>query len=245
MGAEFRQALSARGLAWAVGIPRHQKVYPRDVELVFPIAGRGRPRKRHVPNVLSVSAEDMLAHAKWRTLAWRKGTKGPLKARFAAVRVRVADGPPQRIGDKGMQHMPGEEVWLVGERRASGEQKYYLANLPADANLKTLAATIKARWVCEQAHQQLKEELGLDHFEGRSWRGLHRHALMTMIAYAFLQHLRLAAASGGKKNLGRPASADPAGHTKSRRRRPGPRPALPMSTLPPTSPKTVRLKVPK
>ena len=142
----------------------------------------------------------MLTQAKWRTLAWRKGTKGPLRARFAAVRVRVADGPPQRIGDKGMQHMPGDEVWLVGERRASGEQKYYLANLPAEADLKTLAATIKARWVCEQAHQQLKEELGLDHFEGRSWRGLHRHALMTMIAYAFLQHRRLAAASGGKKN---------------------------------------------
>src|SRR4029077_230811 len=68
MGAEFRQALSARGLAWAVGIPRHQKVYPRDVELVFPVAGRGRPRKRHVPNVLSASAEDMLAQAKWRKL---------------------------------------------------------------------------------------------------------------------------------------------------------------------------------
>ena len=134
----------------------------------------------------------------------------PLKARFAAVRVRVADGPPQRIGDKGMQHMPGEEVWLVGERRASGEQKYYLANLPADADLKTLAATIKARWICEQAHQQLKEELGLDHFEGRSWHGLHRHALMTMIAYAFLQHRRLAAASGGKKNPLGPASADAA-----------------------------------
>ncbi len=122
-----------------------------------------------------------------------------MKARFAAVRVRVADGTPQRIGDKGMQHMPGDEVWLVGERRASGERKYYLANLPADADLKTLAATIKARWVCGQAHQQLKEELGLDHFEGRSWRGLHRHALMAMIAYAFLQHLRLAAASGEKK----------------------------------------------
>ena len=199
MSAEFRQALSARGLAWAVGIPRHQKVYPRDVELVFPVAGRGRPRKRHVPNVPSVGAEDVLTNAKWPTLAWRKGTKGLLKARFAAVRVRVADGPPQRIGDKGMQHMPGEEVWLVGERRASGEQKYYLANLPANAKLRTLAATIKARWVCEQAHQQLKEELGLDHFEGRSWQGLHRHALMTMIAYAFLQHRRLAAASREKR----------------------------------------------
>ncbi len=204
MSAEFRQALSARHLAWAVGVPRHQKVYPRDVELVFPVAGRGRPRKRHVPDVLSKSAEETLANEKWRVVAWRKGTKGLLKARFAALRVRVADGEPQRIGDKGMQHMPGEEVWLVGERRVSGEQKYYLANLPADTDLKTLAATIKARWVCEQAHQQLKEELGLDHFEGRSWQGLHRHALMAMIAYAFLQHRRLAAAAGGKRILAGP-----------------------------------------
>ncbi len=199
MSAEFRQALSARRLAWAVGVPGRQKVYPHDVRLVFPIAGRGRPRKRHVPDALSLSAETMLANEKWRVVAWRKGTKGLLKARFAALRVRVADGPPQRIGDKGMQHLPGEEVWLVGERRVSGEQKYYLANLPGDADLKTLAATIKARWVCEQAHQQLKEELGLDHFEGRSWQGLHRHALMAMIAYAFLQHRRLAAAAGEKR----------------------------------------------
>ena len=61
-----------------------------------------------------------------------------------------------------------------------------------------LAAAIKARWACEQAHQQSKDELGLDHFEGRSWTGLHRHALMTMIAYAFLQTQRLAVAKGGK-----------------------------------------------
>ena len=99
--------------------------------------------------------------------------------------------------------MPGDEVWLVGERRSTGEQKYYVSNLPADTSLKTLAATIKARWVCEQAHQQLKEELGLDHFEGRSWIGLHRHALMTMIAYAFLQTRRLKAA-GRKKRIGGP-----------------------------------------
>src|SRR6516225_1187539 len=109
------------------------------------------------------------------------GTKGKLKARFAAVRVRIADGPPQRIRDKGQQHLPGEEAWLIGEHRMSGEKKYYLANLPAKTDLRTLAATIKARWICEQAHQQMKEELGLDHFEGRSWQGLHRHALMTMI----------------------------------------------------------------
>ena len=105
--------------------------------------------------------------------------------------------------DNRVQCMPGEEVWLVGERRSTGEQKYYLSNLPADTTIKTLAAAIKARWVCEQAHQQLKEELGLDHFEGRSWTGLHRHALMTMIAYAFLQSRRLKAA-GRKKRIGGP-----------------------------------------
>jgi SRSO17 transposase len=123
-----------------------------------------------------------------------------LKARFAAVRVRIADGPPQRIRDKGQQHLPGDEAWLIGVHRTSGEKKYYLANLPAGMSLRALAAAIKARWVCEQAHQQLKEELGLDHFEGRSWPGLHRHALMTMIAYAFLQHRRLTRARRKKKS---------------------------------------------
>jgi SRSO17 transposase len=245
LSAPFRRGLSARGLAWAVGIPARQKVYPREVELIFPVAGRGRPRKRHVPNVLSVKAEDMLAQAKWRTVSWRKGTKGPLKARFAAARVRVADGPPQRIGDKGQQHLPGEEVWLVGEWRASGERKYYLVKVAPDADLKTLAATIKARWVCEQAHQQLKEELGLDHFEGRSWKGLHRHALMCMIAFAFLQHRRLAAASGGKKNPVRSASTDAPGHSKTRRSRPRARSTLPMSALPKAHSQTTRMNLPK
>ena len=198
--APFRQELTARNLAWAVGIPRHLKVYPVGVQLIWPVAARGRPRKRHVPDSVSVPAEHMLADIKWRTLSWRTGTKGKLKARFAAIRVRTADGPPQRIWDKGQQHLPGDEAWLIGEQRVSGEKKYYLANLPAEADLRGLAAAVKARWICEQAHQQLKEELGLDHFEGRSWHGLHRHALMTMIAYAFLQHRRLAKAKRGKKN---------------------------------------------
>ena len=74
----------------------------------------------------------MLASAQWRTVSWRSGTKGRLKARFAAVRVRTADGPPQRIWDKGQQHLPGDEAWLIGEHRASGEKKYYLANWPPE-----------------------------------------------------------------------------------------------------------------
>ena len=206
LSAPFRQGLTARSLAWAVGIPRHLKVYPVGVQLIWPVAARGRPRQRHVPDILSMPAEDILANAKWQTVSWRTGTKGRLKARFAAIRVRTADGPPQRIRDKGQQHLPGDEAWLIGEHRTSGEKKYYLANLSAATDLRTLAATIKARWICEQAHQQLKEELGLDHFEGRSWQGLHRHALMTMIAYAFLQHRRLTKARRGKKNQWAPAS---------------------------------------
>ena len=133
--------------------------------------------------------------------------------------------------------MPGEVVWLVGEHRASGERKYYLSNLPADTNLTALAAAIKARWVCEQAHQQLKEELGLDHFEGRSWRGLHRHALMTLIAMAFLQHRRLAQAKGGKNRILATPSAEPArrpaGHPRDLHATP---PAPPMSPLPTMDP---------
>lgn len=233
LSAPFRQGLSARGLAWAVGIPKHQKVYPANVSLVFPVAGRGRPRKHPIPDTLSLAAETMLAQAGWRAVSWRHGTKGRMAARFAALRVRVADGAPQRILDKGQQHMPGEEAWLVGEWRASGERKYYLSNLPANTTLKQLAAAIKARWVCEQAHQQMKEELGLDHFEGRSWQGLHRHALMTMIAYAFLQHRRLQHKAGGKKPTPRPASTLPAGHQARRHRSHYPKAsATAMSALP-------------
>ena len=209
--ASFRQGLSERKLFWAVGVGGRQKVYPVDVALIFPVAGRGGPRKNHVPNVTSLSAEKTLANAAWRTLSWRRGTKGPLKARFAAVRVRVADGDRQRIGDMGNQAMPGEKAWLIGEHRSNGERKYYLSNLPADTPLKRLAGAVKARWACEQAHQQLKEELGLDHFEGRSWDGLHKHALMSTIAYAFLQSRRLNQASGGKKNHRATAPTEPAG----------------------------------
>jgi SRSO17 transposase len=211
----FRQALSERGLLWAVGLSRRQNVYPADVALIFPVAQVGKPRKYHIPDQPPVSAEALLAAGKWQKVSWRRGTKGRLTCLFAARRVRVADGHKHRMLDNRMQCMPGDEVWLVGERRSTGEQKYYVSNLPADATIKTLAATIKARWVCEQAHQQLKEELGLDHFEGRSWTGLHRHALMTMIAYAFLQSRRLKAAGRKKKSLGAATRTKHAGRQAS------------------------------
>jgi SRSO17 transposase len=231
LSARFRQGLTARKLSWAVGIPRHVKVYPVDVQMIRPVARRGRPPQR-IPDTLSVAAEDVLTTAKWQNISWRTGTKGKLRARFAAVRVRVADGSPQRIKDKTHQHLPGEQAWLIGEHRASGERKYYLANLPAKTDLRTLAATIKARWVCEQAHQQLKEELGLDHFEGRSWQGLHRHALMTMIAYAFLQYRRLATARRKKKNRRPTAPANSARSTSRHSRALGSTTSTAMSILP-------------
>jgi len=165
-----------------------------------PPAGRAR---KPLPSEEPRAAEDVLAERSWRRVTWRQGTKGKLSARFAAIRVRVADGPVW--GNN--RHLPGKQAWLVAEWRSSGERKYYLSNLPPRTSVRALAGAIKARWVCEQAHQQLKGELGLGHFEGRSWTGLHRHALMTCIAYAYLQHLRLAGhrRTGRGKNMG-PAS---------------------------------------
>jgi SRSO17 transposase len=196
----FRHGLDARDLRWAVGIPRTQKAYDVDVQLVPP-AGRAR---KPVPDKEPRAAEEVLAALPWRRVTWRGGTKGKLAARFAAVRIRVADGGLWANN----RHLPGQETWLVGEWRSSGERQYYLSNLSPRTSVRGLAAAIKARWVCEQAHQQLKGELGLGHFEGRSWTGLHRHALMTCIAFAFLQHLRLA----GQPRMGREKNQDP--HTR-------------------------------
>src|SRR3954454_8787339 len=163
--AAFRRGLSARGLAWAVGVLMTQNVYPPTVELRWPRAATGRPRKHPVPSQEPVAVEAMLANAAWRRISWRLGTMigradhpsqpgrrrqrlrgGPLVAEFAARRVRPAEGEQLRNG----QHAPGDEVWLVGEHRASGERKYYLANLPAETSLKELAALIKARWAASR-----------------------------------------------------------------------------------------------
>lgn len=94
LSAGFRQALSARNLRWAVGIPRHQKVYAADVALILPVAVRGRARLRHIPDRSSLAAHKMLDSAKWRQVSCRRGR---LSARFAAMRVRIADGGPSAL----------------------------------------------------------------------------------------------------------------------------------------------------
>ena len=119
--AVFRHSLDARGLTWAVGIPCNQRVYDRGVQLVLP-AGRAR---KLAPSEEPRPAEDVLAKLRWRRVTWRRGTKGPLAAKFAAVRIRVGDGPVW--GNN--RRLPGKEAWLVGEWRTSGERKYYLSNL--------------------------------------------------------------------------------------------------------------------
>jgi SRSO17 transposase len=116
----FRQALSERGLLWAVGLTPERLCGRRCPDLSCfenrkaPQVSRSRP----------ISAEVMLAGEKWQKVSWRRGTKGRLTCLFAARRVRVADGHKHRMLDNRMQCMPGDEVWLAGERRASGEQKY-------------------------------------------------------------------------------------------------------------------------
>jgi SRSO17 transposase len=252
ISAAFRQALSARELVWAAGIPRIQKVFPSEVVMVRPVPKRGRSRQTAIPATEAITAETMLKSRPWRTITWREGTKGPLTAAFARRRVRVADGPTARLHGHNNQHLPGEEVWLVGERRTSGERKYYLSNLPARATLKQLAATIKAalgrllpaapgetdrwlchRWVCEQAHQQLKEELGLDHLECRSWRALHHHALLAMLAFTFLQQRRLGEKTCRRLDRSRTATATHAARGASADHRGPDRDRDPLPRLPP------------
>jgi SRSO17 transposase len=187
--AEFRRGLTQRGLRWAVGIRASQNVYRADVKLRMPAQTSGRPRKHPKPSQQTVCISDFIASLGpkgFRRVTWRNGTKGKLAAEFAAARVRIADGPEARNG----KHLPGDEVWLVCEKRSGGELRYYASNYPSGTCLRRLAWAIKARWSCEQAHQQLKQELGLNHFEGRTWSGLHHHALLTMMAMEFLQTLR-------------------------------------------------------
>jgi SRSO17 transposase len=210
--ASFRAGLTQRGLQWAVGVQPTQKVYPADVTLDMPANPPvGRPAKYAKPSVPSVSVVQMIAMLGSKALrrcSWRCGTKGMLSARFAAVRVCVADG----VLASHWQHLPGQAAWLVCEARSSGERKYYFTNHPPNTPRRTLVRAIKARWACEQAHQQLKDELGLDHYEGRSWLGLHHHALLTMMAFTYLQHRRLAShLQAGEKNKSQcPGSTTPA-----------------------------------
>jgi SRSO17 transposase len=158
----FRTALDRMGLRYAVGVGTQLTVQIR--------GGRRRLRISRMLRRLPTRA--------WRRVCWAQGTKGPLAARFAALRVQPAPHSP--------------EGWLLCERPVTsrGERKAYLLNLPASASLKALVRLARSRWPIEQQYRELKDELGLDHFEGRSYRGWNHHAALAALTFTFLQRER-------------------------------------------------------
>jgi SRSO17 transposase len=187
---DLRDGLAARGLSYVVGVTADLVVFPDRPTWVAPQpATGGRPQTRYQladGNPPPVSIGELAGRLRLRKVTWREGTKGKLSARFAWV--RVWPGHDWRRGGCA----DADPVWLLVEEQADGQLKYALSNLPAGTSRRTAVRLWKSRWPVEQGYQQLKEELGLDHFEGRSWRGFHHHAAMTFLAYGFLLLEKLA-----------------------------------------------------
>jgi SRSO17 transposase len=185
---QFREGLTELGLEYVVGVQKSTTVW-RPGEAPRPAKrwkGRGRPPtllrrdKNHRPISVKQLAESLAASA-WENVSWRQGTKQRLRSRFAAVRVRVAHR------DYWRSELPAEE-WLLIEwpTEESEPTKYWLATLSADAKLAALVKLAKHRWIIERDYQELKQELGLGHYEGRGWRGFHHHGTLCIAAYGFL-----------------------------------------------------------
>jgi len=185
---EFRDALTQRGLSYALGVKATTSVWPPGDQ---PLQPRRRSRLGRPPKLLRrdsrhrpVSARELahqLPRKAWKTVRWREGTKGTLSSRFAALRVRPAHRDELRSE-------PREVEWLLIEwpRREAEPTKYWLSTVPQDVELNGLVELAKLRWRVERDYQELKDELGLDHFEGRGWRGFHHHGVLCIAAYCFL-----------------------------------------------------------
>lgn len=146
----------------------------------------GRPTKylRRGPHHSPLSVKDMalaLPPREWKKVSWREGTRKPLQSRFAAVRVRPAHRDFERSE-------PYPEQWLLIEwpNQESQPTKYWFSTLPAETKLRELVRLAKQRWIIERDYEELKQELGLGHYEGRGWRGFHHHATLCIAAYGFL-----------------------------------------------------------
>jgi SRSO17 transposase len=184
----FRTGLTAMGLSYIVGIQSSTSLWPPGMEPLPPKAGSGRGRPpslvRRNPEHKPVAAKQLaqtLPERAWRSVTWREGAKGPLTSRFAAVRVRPAHRDYWRS-------TPRPEEWLLIEwpKGESEPTKYWLSNLPPDMALADLVDMAKLRWRIERDYQELKQEIGLGHYEGRGWRGFHHHATLAVAAYGFL-----------------------------------------------------------
>jgi SRSO17 transposase len=201
----FRQGLSDQGLAYVVGITSAVVVWPPGVQPLppKPYSGMGRPpvmprrtAKRQPVNVKTLALG--LPNSTFHNISWREGTNGRLTGRFAALRVRCAGG---NVGKARL--LP--EQWLLIEWPAdqAEPEKYYLSTLPEDTTLNDLVGAAHMRWRIERDYQDLKQDLGLGHYEGRGWRGFHHHATLSIAAYGFLmaQRLKTGSDAGGKKNF--------------------------------------------
>jgi len=181
---DFRDGLQQRGLFYIAGVTSEMVVFTEEPRWVAPQpATGGRPQSN--PQLADdsprpVSLKSLAERLPRRKVTWREGTKGKLAAKFAWVRVWPA-GDWARGGCAG-----ADPIWLLIEERADGEIHYAVSNLPANTRRIQAVRLWKSRWPVEQGYQQMKEELGLNHFEGRSWRGLHHHACLVMLAYGFL-----------------------------------------------------------
>ncbi|HEY7552964.1 MAG TPA: IS701 family transposase [Hyphomicrobiaceae bacterium] len=180
----LRTQISALGLSYAAGILSSTSTWAPGTEPLPPKrwSGRGRPptqprrSAKHKPVSVKQLALSLPKRA-WRTVGWRDGSGGRLSSRFARVRVRAAH----------RNHLHAEEWLLIEWPRGEKEPtKYWLSTLPPDITFERLVDLTKLRWRIERDYQELKQELGLGHFEGRSWRGFHHHATLCIAAYGFL-----------------------------------------------------------
>jgi SRSO17 transposase len=188
-GTQFRTDLTELGLPYVVGIESNATVWePGRQPWPAPARkpGRGAPPKRlqrsadHQPLSVKQLAQALSSSA-WKEIGWRQGTEGTLRSRFAAVRVRPAHRDYKRSE-------PYPEEWLLIEwpKKESEPTKYWLSTQSEKTSLKSLVKMAKHRWIIERDYEELKQELGLGHYEGRGWRGFHHHATLCIAAYGFL-----------------------------------------------------------
>jgi SRSO17 transposase len=192
---EFRRGLEQRGEVYVVGVTGKEAVFSEPpVWAVRSDTHRGRPPERwyvaaEAPAPVAVKQlAETLEHT---PLSWRQGTKGALHAEFAWLRVWPAHRWQHGRAADDVPDLDAEARWLLVEWRTDGSIRYALSNLPPETPMLAAVELWKTRWQVEQGYQQLKEELGLDHFEGRSWCGFHHHATMCFLAYGFLALERL------------------------------------------------------
>jgi SRSO17 transposase len=181
----FRDALTVRGLSYVLRVPSNLVVWPPGTRFRVPVrqSATGRPRStlRPVTATTPLTLAALAVTLPHRRVTWREGSRGRQASRFAAIRVHLAHRHAEGAG-------PGPEVWVLSEwpRGESAPTKYYLSSLPATTALRTLVRFGKLRWRIERDYQELKGELGLDHFEGRTWNGFHHHVALCAAAHTFL-----------------------------------------------------------